>query len=102
MCVSVCVSVSVCVCVCVCLCVSVRACVCVSVCVPVRVSLCVCVCVCVCACVCVQEEMAGRRVECLWKRHVVEQLKQRDRVQSQAFEEIIHQCKIHARLFSCS
>lgn len=35
--------------------------------------------------------MAGRRVECLWKRHVVEQLKQRDRVQSQAFEEIIHQ-----------
>ncbi|KAI2656499.1 Autophagy-related protein 16 [Labeo rohita] len=38
-----------------------------------------------------QEEMAGRRVECLWKRHVVEQLKQRDRVQRQAFEEIIHQ-----------
>ncbi|XP_016318079.1 autophagy-related protein 16-1-like isoform X5 [Sinocyclocheilus anshuiensis] len=37
------------------------------------------------------EEMAGRRVECLWKRHVVEQLKQRDRVQRQAFEEIIHQ-----------
>uniref|UniRef100_A0A671MSW1 APG16-like 1 n=1 Tax=Sinocyclocheilus anshuiensis TaxID=1608454 RepID=A0A671MSW1_9TELE len=35
--------------------------------------------------------MAGRRVECLWKRHVVEQLKQRDRVQRQAFEEIIHQ-----------
>ncbi|XP_058600873.1 autophagy-related protein 16-1 isoform X8 [Onychostoma macrolepis] len=34
--------------------------------------------------------MAGRRVECLWKRHVVEQLKQRDRVQRQAFEEIIH------------
>uniref|UniRef100_A0A672SUF2 Autophagy-related protein 16-1-like n=1 Tax=Sinocyclocheilus grahami TaxID=75366 RepID=A0A672SUF2_SINGR len=30
-------------------------------------------------------------VECLWKRHVVEQLKQRDRVQRQAFEEIIHQ-----------
>uniref|UniRef100_A0A672R411 Autophagy-related protein 16-1-like n=1 Tax=Sinocyclocheilus grahami TaxID=75366 RepID=A0A672R411_SINGR len=28
---------------------------------------------------------------CLWKRHVVEQLKQRDRVQRQAFEEIIHQ-----------
>uniref|UniRef100_A0A671NJU4 Autophagy-related protein 16-1-like n=1 Tax=Sinocyclocheilus anshuiensis TaxID=1608454 RepID=A0A671NJU4_9TELE len=39
--------------------------------------------------------MAGRRVECLWKRHVVEQLKQRDRVQRQAFEEIIHQCKTH-------
>ncbi|XP_066522822.1 autophagy-related protein 16-1 isoform X1 [Hoplias malabaricus] len=35
--------------------------------------------------------MAGRRVECTWKRHVVEQLKQRDRVQRQAFEEIIHQ-----------
>ncbi|XP_073673618.1 autophagy-related protein 16-1 isoform X2 [Garra rufa] len=35
--------------------------------------------------------MAGRGVECLWKRHVVEQLKQRDRVQRQAFEEIIHQ-----------
>ncbi|XP_016089120.1 autophagy-related protein 16-1-like isoform X7 [Sinocyclocheilus grahami] len=38
-----------------------------------------------------EEQMAGRRVECLWKRHVVEQLKQRDRVQRQAFEEIIHQ-----------
>ncbi|XP_052472544.1 autophagy-related protein 16-1 isoform X3 [Carassius gibelio] len=35
--------------------------------------------------------MAGRRVECLWKHHVMEQLKQRDRVQRQAFEEIIHQ-----------
>ncbi|XP_059369791.1 autophagy-related protein 16-like isoform X2 [Carassius carassius] len=35
--------------------------------------------------------MAGRRVECLWKRHVMEKLKQRDRVQCQAFEEIIHQ-----------
>ncbi|XP_059389900.1 autophagy-related protein 16-1 isoform X7 [Carassius carassius] len=35
--------------------------------------------------------MAGRRVECLWKHHVMEQLKQRDRVQCQAFEEIIHQ-----------
>uniref|UniRef100_A0AAR2JT55 APG16-like 1 n=1 Tax=Pygocentrus nattereri TaxID=42514 RepID=A0AAR2JT55_PYGNA len=35
--------------------------------------------------------MAGRRVECTWKRHVAEQLKQRDRVQRQAFEEIIHQ-----------
>ncbi|XP_046718211.1 autophagy-related protein 16-1 isoform X2 [Silurus meridionalis] len=35
--------------------------------------------------------MAGRRVECVWKRHVAEQLKQRDRVQRQAFEEIIHQ-----------
>uniref|UniRef100_A0A672R407 Autophagy-related protein 16-1-like n=1 Tax=Sinocyclocheilus grahami TaxID=75366 RepID=A0A672R407_SINGR len=31
------------------------------------------------------------RHTCLWKRHVVEQLKQRDRVQRQAFEEIIHQ-----------
>uniref|UniRef100_A0A8C1WL04 ATG16 autophagy related 16-like 1 (S. cerevisiae) n=1 Tax=Cyprinus carpio TaxID=7962 RepID=A0A8C1WL04_CYPCA len=30
-------------------------------------------------------------LECLWKRHVIEQLKQRDRVQRQAFEEIIHQ-----------
>ncbi|MCJ8739789.1 hypothetical protein PDJAM_G00051130 [Pangasius djambal] len=35
--------------------------------------------------------MAGRRVECVWKRHVAEQLKQRDRVQRQAFEEIIQQ-----------
>uniref|UniRef100_A0A8B9HGC2 ATG16 autophagy related 16-like 1 (S. cerevisiae) n=1 Tax=Astyanax mexicanus TaxID=7994 RepID=A0A8B9HGC2_ASTMX len=35
--------------------------------------------------------MAGRRVECTWKRHVVEQLKLRDRVQRQAFEELIHQ-----------
>ncbi|XP_072546872.1 autophagy-related protein 16-1 isoform X2 [Salminus brasiliensis] len=35
--------------------------------------------------------MAGRRVECTWKRHVAEQLKLRDRVQRQAFEEIIHQ-----------
>ncbi|XP_051535257.1 autophagy-related protein 16-1-like isoform X6 [Myxocyprinus asiaticus] len=35
--------------------------------------------------------MAGRGVECLWKRHVIEELKQRDRVQRQAFEEIIHQ-----------
>ncbi|XP_060799289.1 autophagy-related protein 16-1 isoform X2 [Neoarius graeffei] len=35
--------------------------------------------------------MAGRRVECVWKRHVAEQLKHRDRVQRQAFEEIIHQ-----------
>uniref|UniRef100_A0AAY4D8L3 Autophagy-related protein 16 domain-containing protein n=1 Tax=Denticeps clupeoides TaxID=299321 RepID=A0AAY4D8L3_9TELE len=29
--------------------------------------------------------------ECTWKRHITEQLKQRDRVQRQAFEEIIHQ-----------
>ncbi|XP_076025638.1 autophagy-related protein 16-1 isoform X2 [Genypterus blacodes] len=35
--------------------------------------------------------MAERRVECSWKRHVSEQLKLRDRVQRQAFEEIIHQ-----------
>lgn len=35
--------------------------------------------------------MAGRRVECLWKRHIAEQLKQRDRVQRQAFEELIYQ-----------
>ncbi|XP_053502779.1 autophagy-related protein 16-1 isoform X1 [Ictalurus furcatus] len=35
--------------------------------------------------------MAGRRVECVWKRHVAQQLKQRDRVQRQAFEEIIQQ-----------
>ncbi|KAI1893795.1 hypothetical protein AGOR_G00127340 [Albula goreensis] len=31
------------------------------------------------------------RTECWWKRHIAEQLKQRDRVQRQAFEEIIHQ-----------
>ncbi|RXM28740.1 Autophagy-related protein 16-1 [Acipenser ruthenus] len=31
------------------------------------------------------------RTECTWKRHIAEQLKQRDRVQRQAFEEIIHQ-----------
>uniref|UniRef100_A0A8B9HFK2 APG16-like 1 n=1 Tax=Astyanax mexicanus TaxID=7994 RepID=A0A8B9HFK2_ASTMX len=31
------------------------------------------------------------QVECTWKRHVVEQLKLRDRVQRQAFEELIHQ-----------
>ncbi|GAA6074136.1 autophagy-related protein 16-1 isoform X1 [Tachysurus ichikawai] len=35
--------------------------------------------------------MAGHRVECVWKRHVAVQLKQRDRVQRHAFEEIIHQ-----------
>ncbi|XP_031428989.1 autophagy-related protein 16-1 isoform X2 [Clupea harengus] len=35
--------------------------------------------------------MAGRREECLWKKHIAEQLKLRDRVQRQAFEEIIHQ-----------
>ncbi|XP_071352172.1 autophagy-related protein 16-1 isoform X3 [Trachinotus anak] len=35
--------------------------------------------------------MAERRVECTWKRHISEQLKLRDRVQRQAFEEIIHQ-----------
>ncbi|XP_031167091.1 autophagy-related protein 16-1 isoform X1 [Sander lucioperca] len=35
--------------------------------------------------------MAERQVECTWKRHVSEQLKLRDRVQRQAFEEIIHQ-----------
>ncbi|XP_062329941.1 autophagy-related protein 16-1 isoform X1 [Osmerus eperlanus] len=35
--------------------------------------------------------MAERRVECSWKKHIAEQLKQRDRVQRQAFEEIIHQ-----------
>ncbi|KAI1883222.1 hypothetical protein AGOR_G00243000 [Albula goreensis] len=34
---------------------------------------------------------AGAQVESPWKRHVAEQLKQRDRVQRQAFEEIIHQ-----------
>ncbi|KAG5836935.1 hypothetical protein ANANG_G00233940 [Anguilla anguilla] len=31
------------------------------------------------------------RTQCWWKRHIAEQLKQRDRVQRQAFEEIIHQ-----------
>ncbi|XP_041795993.1 autophagy-related protein 16-1 isoform X4 [Chelmon rostratus] len=35
--------------------------------------------------------MAERRVECAWKRHISEQLKLRDRVQRQAFEEIVHQ-----------
>ncbi|XP_072560294.1 autophagy-related protein 16-1 isoform X2 [Paramormyrops kingsleyae] len=34
---------------------------------------------------------AGGRTECMWKRHIAEQLKLRDRVQRQAFEEIIHQ-----------
>ncbi|KAG7471048.1 hypothetical protein MATL_G00120380 [Megalops atlanticus] len=34
---------------------------------------------------------SGCRAECWWKRHIAEQLKQRDRVQRQAFEEIIHQ-----------
>ncbi|XP_066565817.1 autophagy-related protein 16-1 isoform X2 [Amia ocellicauda] len=34
---------------------------------------------------------AGCRAECTWKRHIAEQLKQRDRVQRQAFEEIIQQ-----------
>uniref|UniRef100_A0A671MP89 APG16-like 1 n=1 Tax=Sinocyclocheilus anshuiensis TaxID=1608454 RepID=A0A671MP89_9TELE len=40
---------------------------------------------------CVEERCSSFPLECLWKRHVVEQLKQRDRVQRQAFEEIIHQ-----------
>lgn len=35
--------------------------------------------------------MAERRVQCQWKRHICEQLKLRDRVQRQAFEEIVHQ-----------
>ncbi|XP_041666663.1 autophagy-related protein 16-1 isoform X2 [Cheilinus undulatus] len=35
--------------------------------------------------------MAERRGDCLWKRHVSDQLKLRDRVQRQAFEELIHQ-----------
>ncbi|XP_069566521.1 autophagy-related protein 16-1 isoform X1 [Brachyistius frenatus] len=35
--------------------------------------------------------MAERRVQCSWKRHVSEQLKLRDRLQRQAFEEIVHQ-----------
>uniref|UniRef100_A0AAQ5ZDC2 Autophagy-related protein 16 domain-containing protein n=1 Tax=Amphiprion ocellaris TaxID=80972 RepID=A0AAQ5ZDC2_AMPOC len=38
-----------------------------------------------------QVEMAERRVECTWKRHVSEQLKLRDRLQRHAFEEIVHQ-----------
>lgn len=37
--------------------------------------------------------MAERRLECTWKRHVSEQLKLRDRLQRQAFEEIIQQCE---------
>ncbi|KAM3615980.1 uncharacterized protein V6R79_010482 [Siganus canaliculatus] len=35
--------------------------------------------------------MAERQGDCLWKRHISEQLKLRDRVQRQAFEEIVHQ-----------
>lgn len=35
--------------------------------------------------------MAERWLGCSWKRHVSEQLKLRDRVQRQAFEEIVHQ-----------
>ncbi|XP_055022572.1 autophagy-related protein 16-1 isoform X2 [Boleophthalmus pectinirostris] len=35
--------------------------------------------------------MAERRVECQWKRHVLEQLRLRDRVQRHAFEELVHQ-----------
>ncbi|XP_029372892.1 autophagy-related protein 16-1-like isoform X2 [Echeneis naucrates] len=35
--------------------------------------------------------MAEWRVECTWKKHISEQLKLRDRVQRQAFEEVIHQ-----------
>ncbi|XP_065816331.1 autophagy-related protein 16-1 isoform X3 [Labrus bergylta] len=35
--------------------------------------------------------MAEWRGECTWKRHVSEQLKLRDRVQRQSFEELIHQ-----------
>uniref|UniRef100_A0A3P9H744 APG16-like 1 n=1 Tax=Oryzias latipes TaxID=8090 RepID=A0A3P9H744_ORYLA len=35
--------------------------------------------------------MAERRAECTWKRHVLDQLKLRDRIQRQTFEEIIHQ-----------
>ncbi|XP_018595298.1 autophagy-related protein 16-1-like isoform X2 [Scleropages formosus] len=34
---------------------------------------------------------SGSRAECLWKRHIAEQLKLRDRLQRQAFEEIIQQ-----------
>lgn len=37
--------------------------------------------------------MAERRAECTWKRHVLDQLKLRDRIQRQTFEEIIHQCE---------
>uniref|UniRef100_A0A7N6BP36 Autophagy-related protein 16 domain-containing protein n=1 Tax=Anabas testudineus TaxID=64144 RepID=A0A7N6BP36_ANATE len=33
----------------------------------------------------------SRPGECMWKRHILEQLKLRDRVQRQSFEEIIHQ-----------
>ena len=36
--------------------------------------------------------MADRRGD-TWKRHISEQLRMRDRVQRQAFEEIISQCK---------
>lgn len=40
-----------------------------------------------------QVVMAERWLGCSWKRHVSEQLKLRDRVQRQAFEEIVHQCE---------
>ncbi|XP_042338030.1 autophagy-related protein 16-1-like [Plectropomus leopardus] len=38
-----------------------------------------------------QVVMAERRAECPWKRHISDQLKLRDRVQRQAFEEIVLQ-----------
>uniref|UniRef100_A0AAQ4RJW7 APG16-like 1 n=1 Tax=Gasterosteus aculeatus aculeatus TaxID=481459 RepID=A0AAQ4RJW7_GASAC len=38
--------------------------------------------------------MAERRAEC-WKRHILDQLKARDRVQRQSFEEIVLQCESH-------
>lgn len=55
---------------------------------------------CVCVCFC-QVVMAERRLECTWKRHVSEQLKLRDRVQRQAFEEIIQQCESQCPLSQC-
>lgn len=41
---------------------------------------------------CSQVDMAERWLDCTWKRHVSEQLKLRDRLQRQAFEELIQQC----------
>lgn len=48
-----------------------------------------------------QVVMAERWLGCSWKRHVSEQLKLRDRVQRQAFEEIVHQCESCFRTSWC-
>ncbi|PWA21061.1 hypothetical protein CCH79_00020886 [Gambusia affinis] len=38
--------------------------------------------------------MAERLADCGWKRHISDQLKLRDRVQRQTFEEIVQQCEL--------